>query len=142
MDLSLPSSYSPHENEPYMNKRQLAWFEKKLESRRLELIGEARRRMEGFRETDDERTADILDRSAYESWREQELRVQDRFRRLLRRNAAALRRIAEGEYGYCAATGEEIGIRRLMVVPETPLSLEAQQLSEGGRLTWKESEVR
>ena len=38
----------------------------------------------------------------------------------LTRISAALDRIEEGEYGYCAACDEEINIRRLQVNPATP----------------------
>lgn len=33
---------------------------------------------------------------------------------------SALRRYAEGEYGYCVTCGEEIAAERLDLVPETP----------------------
>ncbi len=39
----------------------------------------------------------------------------------IRRIQAALRRIREGEYGYCAKCGEEIAAARLDVLPDTPL---------------------
>lgn len=39
---------------------------------------------------------------------------------------AALRRMEDGEYGYCLRTGEPIGFRRLKARPETTLSLEGQ----------------
>ncbi|MCG8357826.1 MAG: TraR/DksA family transcriptional regulator [Kiloniellales bacterium] len=38
----------------------------------------------------------------------------------LRRIAAALQRLEEGEYGYCVTCGEEIPIERLSVDPATP----------------------
>ena len=41
----------------------------------------------------------------------------------LRRIAAALARIDEGEYGYCAECGEEIALRRLELAPAAPLCI-------------------
>lgn len=38
----------------------------------------------------------------------------------MRRIEAAVRRIDEGEYGYCASCGEQIGARRLAVDPIVP----------------------
>ncbi len=43
---------------------------------------------------------------------------------------AALRRIAEGEYGECAACGEDIDPRRLLAQPEAPLCVACQGLRE------------
>jgi DnaK suppressor protein len=37
-----------------------------------------------------------------------------------RRVEAAIRRIDEGEYGYCISCGEEIAAKRLSVDPTTP----------------------
>ncbi len=41
----------------------------------------------------------------------------------LRRIAAALVRIDEGEYGYCLECGEEIAVRRLELAPAAPLCI-------------------
>ncbi len=41
----------------------------------------------------------------------------------LRRIAAALARIDEGEYGYCLECGEEIAVRRLELAPAAPLCI-------------------
>jgi RNA polymerase-binding transcription factor DksA len=38
----------------------------------------------------------------------------------IRQIEAALRRIAEGEYGYCTKCGNEIGDERLDLLPHTP----------------------
>jgi len=41
----------------------------------------------------------------------------------LRRIAAALARIDEGEYGFCLECGEEIAVRRLEFAPAAPLCI-------------------
>jgi DnaK suppressor protein len=43
---------------------------------------------------------------------------------------AALRRIEEGEYGYCEETGDPISLRRLDARPIATMSLEAQERHE------------
>jgi len=43
---------------------------------------------------------------------------------------AALRRIDEGEYGWCEVTGEPIGINRLIARPIATMTVEAQQAHE------------
>lgn len=42
----------------------------------------------------------------------------------LQRIAAALDRLDEGGYGYCARCGEEIAIKRLQIDPSTPLCID------------------
>ena len=49
---------------------------------------------------------------------------------MLQQINAALRRIEEGNYGYCLVTGEEIGIQRLLAYPVATLSVEAQEQLE------------
>ncbi|TWI73994.1 TraR/DksA family transcriptional regulator [Desulfobotulus alkaliphilus] len=122
--------YQPHEDEPYMNARQKAWFRDRLLEQRESLVQEARRRLREIREADMVRVPDMLDRSVSETWREQELRVQARFREVLDRNTEALRLLEEGDYGYCCLTGEPIGIPRMLAVPDALFSIEAQQFRE------------
>jgi DnaK suppressor protein len=43
---------------------------------------------------------------------------------------AAIRRIADGSYGYCEETGEPISLKRLDARPIATLSLEAQERHE------------
>ncbi|MES9936009.1 MAG: TraR/DksA family transcriptional regulator [Sedimenticola sp.] len=50
----------------------------------------------------------------------------------LRRIAAALRRINEGEYGYCVDCGEQIALKRLEFDPAVPLCITCASRSERG----------
>ena len=59
-----------------------------------------------------------------------ELRTRDRERKLLKKVQAAIKRIDDGDYGYCEETGDPIGVARLMARPTATLSLEAQQRRE------------
>ena len=49
---------------------------------------------------------------------------------LLKKVQAAIKRIDDGDYGYCEETGDPIGVARLMARPTATLSLEAQQRRE------------
>lgn len=42
---------------------------------------------------------------------------------------AALSRITEGEFGYCVACGEEIGLKRLELDPTVPLCIDCARSS-------------
>jgi len=59
-----------------------------------------------------------------------ELRTRDRQRKLISKIDSAIRRIDEGEYGYCEHTGEPISLKRLIARPTATLSLEAQEIHE------------
>jgi DnaK suppressor protein len=58
------------------------------------------------------------------------LRTRDRQRKLISKIDAALRRIDEGNYGYCDETGEPISLKRLDARPIATLSIEAQERHE------------
>lgn len=57
-------------------------------------------------------------------------RTEQRFKQVL----AALARVREGDYGFCVASGDPIGYKRLKARPETPFSLAAQSRLEQRRL--------
>jgi DnaK suppressor protein len=73
---------------------------------------------------------DIADRASEETDRALELRTRDRQRKLVAKIDSALRRIDEGEYGYCEITGEPISLKRLDARPIATMSLEAQERHE------------
>ena len=73
---------------------------------------------------------DIADRASEETDRALELRTRDRQRKLVAKIDAALRRIDEGEYGYCEETGDPISLKRLDARPIATMSLEAQERHE------------
>jgi DnaK suppressor protein len=73
---------------------------------------------------------DPNDRATQESEFSLELRTRDRERKLLRKIDSALQRIEDGTYGFCAETGEEIGLKRLEARPVATLSVEAQERRE------------
>lgn len=125
----LPEDYRPAEDEPFMNERQLEYFRRKLEAQKAEILGESRSTLEGLQEGT-RSIPDIADRASEETDRALELRIRDRQRKLVSKIDAALRRIEEGEYGYCSETGEPISLRRLDARPTTTLSLEAQERHE------------
>ena len=52
------------------------------------------------------------------------LAVEERRKDEARRIEATLRRIDEGEYGYCISCGEEIAAKRLSVDPTTPTCID------------------
>ena len=59
-----------------------------------------------------------------------ELRTRDRQRKLISKIDCAIRRLYEGEYGYCDVTGEPISLARLEARPIANMTLEAQERHE------------
>jgi len=125
----LPDDYRPAEDEPFMNERQLEYFRRKLIAWKADLVGDSRSTIEGLQEGT-RNIPDVADRASEETDRALELRTRDRQRKLVAKIDAALRRIEEGEYGYCEETGEPISLKRLDARPIATLSLEAQERHE------------
>src|SRR6476660_5961979 len=112
----------------YMNEIQLAFFKKRLEDIRDQILRNADDTGEHLREN--EITTDPSDRATLEEEYTLELRTRDRERKLLKKVEKSLRMIEDGSYGYCEETGEPIGIPRLLARPTATLSLEAQERRE------------
>jgi DnaK suppressor protein len=114
-----------------MNPRQLAYFRRKLLDWRESLLEEAQQTINHLRDEGEGRiVGDEADRATQESDNILELRTRDRYRKLLPKIDAALRRIDDGSYGFCEETGEEIGLQRLDARPVATLSVEAQERRE------------
>lgn len=112
----------------YMNDKQLEFFRNRLTEMEAELRHNAGQTTENLRESTV--VPDPADRATIEEEHALELRTRDRERKLLKKVQAAIKRIDEGEYGYCEETGEPIGVRRLLARPTATLSMEAQERRE------------
>lgn len=121
--------YRPSEDEPFMNERQLDYFKQKLNAWKDDILRESRETLVHL-QSETENHPDLADRATSETDRALELRTRDRQRKLISKIDEALRRIADGSYGYCEDTGEPIGIARLDARPTATLSLEAQERHE------------
>lgn len=113
----------------YMNDVQLAFFRRKLQQLKADMLANAGETTEHLRE-DTVVVPDPADRATIEEEHALELRTRDRERKLLKKIEQAIARIDAGDYGYCEETGEPIGVGRLMARPTASLSLEAQQRRE------------
>ncbi|MEM7643215.1 MAG: RNA polymerase-binding protein DksA [Pseudomonadota bacterium] len=125
----LPNDYRPAEDEPFMNERQTEYFRRKLLSWKADLLDETQSTIEGLQGAA-RNIPDIADRASEETDRALELRTRDRQRKLISKIDSALRRIEEGEYGYCEVTGDPISLKRLDARPIATMSLEAQERHE------------
>ena len=125
----LPDDYRPADDEPFMNDRQVEYFRRKLLDWKADLLEDSRDTVAGMKDQT-RNIPDVADRASEETDRSLELRTRDRQRKLVSKIDAALRRIDEGEYGYCSITGEPISLKRLDARPIATMSLEAQERHE------------
>ncbi|KPV41468.1 molecular chaperone DnaK [Thiohalorhabdus denitrificans] len=127
-EIELEPDYRPSPDEPYMNPKQLAFFRRKLLDWRNQIVEDTTHTRQNMNESENQ--ADEVDRASQETERYTELRTVEREQRLLSKIDAALRRIENGEFGYCEVTGEPIGVRRLEARPVATLSIEAKEAQE------------
>ncbi|MFN3576926.1 MAG: RNA polymerase-binding protein DksA [Tabrizicola sp.] len=128
-EVFLPDDYRPAEDEPFMNERQLEYFRRKLLVWKQELLDQSAETIDSLQESA-RNVPDIADRASEETDRALELRTRDRQRKLVAKIDAALRRIENGEFGYCEVTGEPISLKRLDARPIATMTLEAQERHE------------
>ena len=128
-EVLVPSDYFPSDDEPFMNKIQVEYFRQKLTSWKSDLVSDSKDTIVSLQDST-RSIPDISDRASEETDRALELRTRDRQRKLVAKIESALRRIEEGEFGYCEETGEPISLRRLDARPIATMSLEAQERHE------------
>lgn len=125
----LDDGYRPSADEEFMNLRQQTYFRGKLLTWKDAILREAKDTLSQL-QIDSLREADMTDRASSETDWSIELRTRDRQRKLIAKIEAALRRIDEGEYGYCEVTGEPISLARLEARPIATMTVEAQERHE------------
>ena len=123
------ADYFPSDDEPFMNDRQKEYFRQKLLDWKEAILNESRGTVSQMQE-DARNIPELADRASEETDRALELRTRDRQRKLIGKIDSALRRIENGEYGYCEETGNPISLKRLDARPIATLSLEAQERHE------------
>ena len=125
----LADDYRPSDDEEFMGPQQRAYFLAKLRAWKEAIVEESRATMAQL-QIDSLREPDIADRASSETDWSIELRTRDRQRKLISKIDAAIRRLYEGEYGYCEVTGEPISLGRLEARPIATMTVEAQEKHE------------
>lgn len=125
----LDENYRPSADEPFMSLKQQAYFRRKLLDWKESIQREAQGTLSQL-QVDSLREPDLTDRASSETDWSIELRTRDRQRKLISKIDAALRRLEEGEYGYCEVTGEPISLGRLEARPIATMTVEAQERHE------------
>ena len=126
---ALEPDYVPHDDEEYMNERQQNYFRMLLLEWKRSIHTAAGQTLQSLQDGPI-REPDLNDRASSETDGGIELRTRDRQRKLISKIDSALRRIDQGEYGYCEVTGDPIGLRRLIARPVATMTVEAQEAHE------------
>ena len=126
---AIGSDYVPTDAEPYMSEAQLDYFRRLLLEWKKSILSASAGTLSALQDGPI-REPDLNDRASSETEWGIELRTRDRQRKLIAKIDSALRRIEEGEYGYCEVTGEPIGLGRLSARPIATMTVEAQQAHE------------
>jgi DnaK suppressor protein len=126
---ALASEYVPHDAEPYMGENQVEYFRRLLLEWKKSILSASAGTLQSLQDGPI-REPDLNDRASSETDWGIELRTRDRQRKLIAKIDSALRRIDEGDYGYCEVTGEPIGLGRLVARPIATMTVEAQEAHE------------
>lgn len=112
----------------YMNDAQLSFFKNLL----LDQKQQTSEHIEGIKQeiAAQPQAADELDRAQSEEDNRQRMRIAEREYYLLRKIDKALERIERKDYGYCEASGLEIGLQRLLARPTTEYSADEKARQE------------
>lgn len=126
---ALGGSYVPQQDEAYMCEAQQDYFRRLLLAWKKSILDAAAGTLQQLQDGPI-REPDLNDRASSETDWGIELRTRDRQRKLIAKIDSALRRIEDGEYGYCEVTGEPIGLGRLEARPIATMTVEAQEAHE------------
>ncbi len=122
----VPEGYRPSHDEEYMNPLQLEYFRQRLLQWRTDLVEESKQTIENLKDEVRD-VGDEAERATRETENSLELRTRDRYRKLISKIDSTLKRMDAGDYGYCADTGEEIGLDRLEARLTAERTIDAQE---------------
>jgi DnaK suppressor protein len=125
----IAGDYFPTDDEPYMGEAHLDYFRRLLLSWKKSIFDASAGTLQQLQDGPI-REPDLNDRASSETEWSIELRTRDRQRKLIAKIDSAMRRIDEGEYGYCEVSGEPIGLGRLIARPIATMTVEAQEAHE------------
>ena len=128
--IKISKTYEPKLSEKYMCEKHKAYFKKKLNEWKTEIIKTNNEALYNGSLDDNSVSADIVDQASSYTDKTVEMKAINRQIKLISKIEQALTRIKDGTYGFCAETGEPIGIKRLIARPIAELCILAQEKHE------------
>ena len=115
--IKISKTYEPKLSEKYMCEKHKAYFKKKLNEWKTEIIKTNNEALNNGSLDDNSISADIVDQASSYTDKTVEMKAINRQIKLIAKIDQALTRIKDSTYGFCAETGEPIGIKRLIARP-------------------------
>ena len=128
--IKISKTYIPNLKEKYMCEKHKAYFKRKLTEWKSEIIKSNNQALYNNSLDNNGTSADIVDQASSYTDKNVEMRAINRQIKLISKIDKALKKIKDDTYGYCAETGEPIGIKRLIARPIATLCIAAQEKHE------------
>jgi|TARA_B100000959_G_scaffold250009_1_gene278136 DnaK suppressor protein len=128
--VKISKTYEPKLTEKYMCEKHKAYFKKKLNEWKTEIIRANNEALYNGSLDDNSISADIVDQASSHTDKTVEMKAINRQIKLISKIDQALNRIKDGTYGFCAETGDPIGLKRLIARPVAELCIAAQEKHE------------
>ena len=128
--VKISKTYEPKLSEKYMCEKHKAYFKKKLNEWKTEIIKTNNEALYNGSLDDNSISADIVDQASSYTDKTVEMKAINRQIKLISKIDQALTRIKDDTYGFCAETGEPIGLKRLIARPVAELCIAAQEKHE------------
>ena len=128
--IKISKTYEPKLTEKYMCDKHKVFFKKKLTEWKVELVRSNNEALYNGSLDDNSVSADIVDQASSYTDKNVEMKAINRQIKLISKIDQALKRIIDGTYGFCAETGDPIGVKRLMARPVAELCIAAQEKHE------------
>ena len=128
--VKISKNYEPKLTEKYMCEKHKAYFKKKLNEWKSEIIKTNNEALYNGSLDDNSVSADIVDQASSYTDKTVEMKAINRQIKLISKIDQALTRIKNNTYGFCLETGEPIGIKRLIARPVAELCIAAQEKHE------------
>ena len=128
--VKISKNYEPKLTEKYMCEKHKAYFKKKLNEWKSEIIKTNNEALYNGSLDDNSVSADIVDQASSYTDKTVEMKSINRQIKLISKIDQALTRIKNDTYGFCLETGEPIGIKRLIARPVAELCIAAQEKHE------------
>jgi DnaK suppressor protein len=126
----ISKTYEPKLTEKYMCEKHKIYFKIKLVEWKKEIVKTNNEALYNGSMDDNSVSADIVDQASSYTDKTVEMKAINRQIKLITKIDQALVRIKDETYGFCAETGEPIGLKRLMARPVAELSIAAQEKHE------------
>jgi len=128
--IKISKTYIPKVTEKYMCEKHQIFFKLKLQEWKKEIVKSNNEALYNGSIDDNSVSADIVDQANSYTDKTVEMKAINRQIKLISKIDQALLRIKDNIFGFCAETGEPIGLKRLMARPVAELCIAAQEKHE------------